>query len=314
MITRPLTEDVMARAAERYDVTARRDTAPMDGDELSRALSTHEALLCTIGDPLTEAVIAAADPLVCRVTANFGVGHDHIDVAAAREAGLTVTNTPGVVTDATADTALMLLLMAARRAGEAERIVRAGRWEGWHPTQLLGRHVTGARLGVVGMGRIGRAVAARAHRGFGMEVVFHNRSRVEDAGVPARQLDGLEAVLAAADMVVLTVPGGPQTRGLIDAGALAAMRPGAVLVNVSRGDVIDEPALAVALREGPLAAAGLDVHADEPRVSSDLAALENVVLLPHVGTATEATRSAMGHMALDNIDAVLDGRAPPNAV
>lgn len=202
--------------------------------------------------------------------------------------------------------------MTARRAGEAERILRAGKWEGWGPVQMLGTHVTGKRVGIVGLGRIGKAIARRCHFGFGMEVVFANRSQVADPGLPARQVPLDEAM--AADFVVVAVPGGPATHHLIGAGAFAAMRPEGIFVNISRGDVVDEAALIEALRAGRIKGAGLDVYEFEPKVPAELVALENVTLLPHIGTAALEVREAMGMMAVDNLVAHLEGRPLPNAV
>ena len=314
LITRPLPDAVIDAARVHHDVTARDGTAPLDAAELDSALRDYDAVLATLGDAFSADVFARAGTPRCKVIANFGVGYNHIDAAAACAAGITVTNTPDVVTDATADIALTLILMSARRAAEGERLVRAGDWPGWHPTQMLGLHVTGKTVGIVGMGRIGKAIARRCHHGFGMDVVFHNRSRVGDAGVPARQLDTLHEVMAAADIVVAAVPGGGATHHLIDAQAIAAMRPGAHLVNISRGDVVDEAALITALEAGRIAGAGLDVYEREPEVPARLRALDNAVLLPHLGTAALEVRSAMGMMALDNLNAVLEGRTPPNAV
>lgn len=315
LLTRYLPDRVAAGAARLGTVTQRPSTAPMTEAEAAEALTTHDVILCTIGDRFTAAAFAAAGPRPrCRLLANFGVGYNHIDVAAARAAGVAVSNTPGAVTDATADIALTLILMAARRAGEGERLVRAGKWQGWHPVQMMGMHLGGRRLGVVGMGRIGRAVAHRAHRGFGMEVVFFNRSPVADPGVPARQLGSLAEVLGCADIVVVAVPSGPQTHHLIDAAALAAMQPHALLVNIARGDVIDEAALIAALQAGRIAGAGLDVYEHEPHVPAALIEMENVVLLPHLGTAALDVRESMGFMALDNITAHLAGDRLPNPV
>ncbi len=314
LITRPLPDAVLDAARAHHDVTARDSTGPLDSAELDGALSDYDAVLATLGDAFSADVFARAGTPRCRVIANFGVGYNHIDAAAARNAGVTVTNTPGVVTDATADIALTLILMSARRAAEGERLVRAGDWTGWHPTQMLGLHVTGKTVGIVGMGRIGKAIARRCHHGFDMDVVFHNRSRVEDPGVPARQLETLHEVMAAADIVVAAVPGGAATHHLIDAQAIAAMRPEAYLVNISRGDVIDEAALIAALETGRIAGAGLDVYEREPEVPARLRALDNAVLLPHLGTAALEVRTAMGMMALDNLNAVLDGAEPPNKV
>jgi gluconate 2-dehydrogenase len=314
LITRPLPEAVMEAARAGFDVTERASTRPLSAAELEASLRDFDAVLPTLGDLYSAEVFARVPAPRCRLLANFGVGYNHIDVAAARAAGVAVTNTPGAVTDATADVAITLMLMSARRAGEGERLVRAGRWEGWHPTQMLGLHVSGKTAGIVGMGRIGKAIARRCHHGFGMRVVFHNRSAVADAGVPARQLPDLHAVMAAADVVLVAVPGGPATRHLIDAAALAAMRPHAHLVNIARGDVVDEAALIDALEAGRIAGAGLDVYEREPEVPERLRALENAVLLPHLGTAALEVRTAMGLMAVENLTAFFAGRETPNRV
>lgn len=312
LITRPLPAAVMEAARDRFDVTARESGQPLSDDELRAALRDHDAVLPTLGDRFQSAVFAAVFAPRARILANFGVGYNHIDVAAARAAGIVVTNTPGAVTEATADIALTLILMTARRAGEGERLVRAGRWEGWHPVQMLGMHLGGRTLGVIGMGRIGRAIARRAHLGFGMEVVFFNRSSLADAGVPARQVDLATAL--GADVVVVAVPGGRETHHLIDAEALGRMKPHAIFVNIARGDVVDEAALVRALKQGRIAGAGLDVYEFEPEVPEALRAMENVTLLPHLGTAALEVRTAMGMMALENLAAFFEGREPPNRV
>lgn len=314
LITRRLPDDVLDAAGAEFDVTLRDDTSPLTRDEIRAALTEYDCVLPTLGDAFDAAAFTEVPAPRCKLLANFGVGYNHIDAAAAKAAGVAVTNTPGAVTDATADVAMTLILMTARRAGEAERLVRSGRWEGWHPTQLLGLHVTGKTLGVVGMGRIGKAIAKRAHFGFGMEVVFFNRSTVADPGVPARQLDSLEAVMVAADVVVIAVPGGAGTHHLIDARALAAMQPHAHLVNIARGDIVEEAALIDALKSGRIAGAGLDVYEFEPKVPEALIAMENVTLLPHLGTAALEVRSAMGMMAVDNLLAFSRGEALPNPV
>lgn len=311
LITRPLPAAVVAAARARFDVVLRDSTAPLSPPELRAALADFDLVLPTLGDLFRAEVFADVPYPRARMLANFGVGYNHIDVAAAKAAGLAVTNTPGAVTDATADIAMTLILMTARRAGEGERLVRAGRWQGWHPTQMLGLHVSGKRVGIVGMGRIGRAIAARCHYGFGMEVVFHNRSAT-DPGLPARQVPLAEAM--AADVVVIAVPGTPATHHLIGAEALAAMRPHAILVNIARGDVVDEAALIAALQAGRIAGAGLDVYEFEPQVPEALRAMENVTLLPHLGTAALEVREAMGMMAVENLLAFAEGRALPNPV
>ena len=304
-------QSVLDRARTRFDVTHRDLPTPMDAAELRMALRDYDAVLPTLGDLFKADVFADVPKPRAQILANFGVGYNHIDVAAARAAGLSVTNTPGAVTDATADIALMLILMTARRAGEGERLLRAGAWTGWHPTQMLGMHVSGRTVGIIGMGRIGKAIAHRCHYGFGMKVVYHNRSEV-DAGLPASQLP-LDQVLKA-DIVVLAVPGGAATHHLISAPQLAQMRPEALLINIARGDVVDEAALVAALQSGQIAGAGLDVYEFEPHVSPALMAMENVTLLPHLGTAALEVRQDMGRMAVDNLFAHLDGQPLPNPV
>lgn len=312
LITRRLPDRVLAAAHARFDVTLRDNPLPLSPAELRDALRDYDAILPTLGDLFRADVFADVPGPRARILANFGVGFNHIDVAAARASGLVVTNTPGAVTDATADIALMLILMTARRAGEGERLLRAGHWRGWGPTQLLGLHVSGRRVGIIGMGRIGKAIARRCHFGFGMEVVFHNRSSIADPDMPARQVPFAEAM--AADFVVIAVPGGAATHHLINAGALGFMRPDAYLINISRGDVVDEGALIAALQAGQIAGAGLDVYEHEPQVPAALIAMENVTLLPHLGTAALEVREAMGMMAVANLIAHREGRPPLNPV
>ena len=312
LVTRRLPDANMAFAAERFDTVFREEDRGMTPEEAGAALRDFDAILPTLGDAFTAAAFGGR-PFRCKVLANFGVGVNHIDLAAARAAGVTVTNTPGAVTDATADIAMMLILMACRRAGEGERMLRAGQWTGWAPTQMLGTHATGLTVGIVGMGRIGQAVARRCHYGFGMPVIYHNRSsKVVD--VPARQVDSLDGLMRTADVVVVAVPGGAETRGLIGAAEIGAMKRTGFLVNIARGDVLDEEALIDALEDHRIAGAGLDVYAREPVVPERLRRLENVVLLPHLGTATLSVREAMGRMALDNLVAVAEGRRPPNLI
>lgn len=314
LISRPLPEVVVEAARKRFDVTLRENTLPMDEAEMLDALQNYDGVLPTLGDLFSADIFAKAAPPRAKILANFGVGYNHIDVAAAQAAGLIVTNTPGAVTDATADIALTLMLMSARRAAEGERLVRSGNWQGWHPTQMLGLHMSGKILGVIGMGRIGKAIAKRAHHGFGMDIVFYNRSQVADAEVPSGQLDTIAEVMSAADIVVVAVPGSPATHHLIDAEALGAMQSHAHLINISRGDVVDEAALIAALQTGQIGGAGLDVYEHEPQVPEALRALDNVTLLPHLGTAALEVRTDMGLMALDNLIAFFDGKAPRNSI
>lgn len=313
LISRALPESVMEAARARFDVTLRDSSDPMSHGECVAALREQDAILPTLGDAFSARAFAEAGEIRARILANFGVGYNHIDTAAAKLAGVPVTNTPGAVTDATADIAMTLVLMAARRAGEGERLVRSGRWRGWTPTQMLGLHVTGKTVGIVGMGRIGQAIARRCHFGFGMDVVYYNRSQ-KDAGLPARQLDSLVDVMAAADIVVVAVPGSGETHHLIDAEAFGAMQPHAIFVNIARGDVVNETALNEAMQARKIAAAGLDVYEFEPNVPEAMKALENMVLLPHLGTAALEVREAMGNMALANVIAMSEGRPLPNPV
>jgi lactate dehydrogenase-like 2-hydroxyacid dehydrogenase len=307
LVTRPLPDPVIAALATAHKVAVRAETGPMSAAEMVAALGRFDAILPTLGDAFTAEVFATAGEIRTRLLANFGVGYNHIDVDAARRHGIAVSNTPGVLTDATADLALTLMLMTARRAGEGERLVRAGGWTGWHPTQLLGTHVSGKVLGVVGMGRIGQAIARRAHHGFGMKIVYFNRSP-KSLDLPARQLESLTALAAASDIVVIAVPGGTETRHLIGAEVFAAMKPEALIVNIARGDVLDEAALIAALQSGQIAGAGLDVYENEPVVPAALTVMENVTLLPHLGSATVETRTAMGMMAAENILAWFAGK------
>lgn len=298
-------ERVIAAARARFSVTVRPDTMAMSATEAGAALTGYDYILPSVGDDFGAAVFAAVPRPRARVLANFGVGYNHIDLASAREAGVAVSNTPDVLTDATADIGLTLLLMTARHAGAGERMLRAGRWRGWYPTELLGQQVTGKTIGIIGMGRIGQAVAHRTHYGFGMAVRYFNRS-AKPVGLPAQQVSLPEAM--AADFVVVTVPGGAATRHLIGAPELAAMKPAGILVNIARGDVVDENALIAALQAGQIAGAGLDVYEHEPRVPEALIAMENVTLLPHLGSATLEVREAMGLLALDNLIAFDEGR------
>lgn len=318
IVTRRLPDPVEARLAARFDVRLNTEDRPLDFDGLVDAMTSADAVLCTVTDRIDAAVFetAARRGLRARLLANFGVGVNHVDLGAARAHGVAVTNTPGVLTDDTADVAIALMLMAARRLGEGEREVRAGRWTSWRPMHLLGTTLTGKTMGIVGFGRIGQAVARRAHHGFGMRVLYLNTSPrdAEAAAVGATRCETLAELMAGSDVVSLHCPATPATRHLIDAAALAHARPGAILVNTARGDVVDATALAAALREGRLRAAGLDVFENEPHVPEELLALENVVLLPHLGSATVETRRAMGDRAADNLEAFLAGEAPPDWV
>jgi lactate dehydrogenase-like 2-hydroxyacid dehydrogenase len=314
LITRTLPDDNHAFAKAHFDTTLRDADRGLTEDEAAEALRQYDAILPTLGDQFTAGAFAAAGAdLRCRILANFGVGYNHIDVAAAKAAGVKVSNTPDTVTDATADIGMTLILATCRRAGEGERLVRTGTWDGWSPTQMLGTHVTGKTVGIVGMGRIGQAVAHRCHFGFNMPVLFYNRSP-KGTHVPALQVDSLDELMRSSDIIVVTVPASAETRNMIDAAAIAAMKPTGILINIARGDVVDEPALIAALTDRRIAGAGLDVYAAEPFVPEALRQLENVVLLPHLGTAALEVRTAMGQMALNNIMAWAAGDTPPQEV
>ena len=316
LVTRQWPQAVERHMSEIFDVTFNTSDTPMTHDDFRAAFQNFDAVFPTVSDSIPADAYCVENRRV-KLLANFGVGYNHIDIPAAHVAGIAVTNTPGVLTDCTADLAMGLLLCAARRIGEGERELRSGKWVGWRPTHMIGAKVTGATLGIIGFGRIGQAVAQRAHHGFGMKIVFYNRSTVvpEIATLTgAQQLESVTDVMAASDFVSLHCPGGDETRHVINADALAAMKPTGFLINTARGDVVDETALVAALKNDEIAGAGLDVYAQEPNVPSDLIALENVVLAPHLGSATGATREAMGHMAVDNARAFFDGKTPPNLV
>lgn len=314
LIARPLPDVVVDAARPFFGVVdVRGETLPMTGEELRASLRDYDAVLPTLGDQYSAAVFADVSDPRCRLLANFGVGYNHIDVVAARAAGIAVSNTPGAVTDATADIGVMLMLMSARRAAEGERLVRAGQWAGWHPTQMLGLHMSGKRVGVVGMGRIGQAIAHRCHFGFGMDVAYFNRSE-KALPHPAQRVDALLDLAGQVDFLVAAVPGGAETRHLIDANVLGAMQNHAHFVNISRGDVVDEEALIAALKVGSIGGAGLDVYEYEPKVPEALIALENVTALPHLGTAALEVRTAMGLLAVDNLKAFFAGKDLPNPV
>lgn len=316
IVTRRWPAAVEQILAERFDTTFNQGDAPLGPTELKAAFLNFDAILPTVSDKLPASVFPDAD-VRTKILANFGVGFSHIDTDAARARGIAVTNTPGVLTDCTADIGMSLLLSVARRAGEGERQVRAGQWAGWCPTHMIGTKVTGKTIGIIGMGRIGKAMAKRAHFGFDMDVVFYNRSKVDDEetrAMGARQLASIEEVLAASDFVSLHCPGGAENRHLINAERLASMKRGAFLINTARGDVVDQKALVAALDSGTIAGAGLDVYDGEPDVPGALMRMENVVLLPHLGSATEETRVAMGMKAVDNLTAFFEGRALPDKV
>jgi len=316
ILTRRWPAPVEARLRELFDVGFNETDRPLSAAELEEALRAADALCPTVSDRLDASVLGIAG-MRAKLLANYGVGFNHIDLDAARKRGLVVTNTPEVLTDCTADTAMTLLLMVARRAGEGERHVRRGEWSGWRPTHMMGAKVTGKTLGLIGFGRIARAMAHRAHFGFGMRILFHTPSPPSAEvcnALGATACASLEELLRAADFVSLHCPGGAATRHLMNAQRLALMKPEAFLINTARGDVIDQAALVDALLNRRIAGAGLDVYDGEPQVPEALKTLDNVVLLPHLGSATLETRVAMGMRVIENLEAFFAGRTPRDRV
>jgi lactate dehydrogenase-like 2-hydroxyacid dehydrogenase len=314
VVTHRLPEAVERVLDERFEVRWNEPDQPLSKRELVARAADADGLLCTVTDRIGEPVLRAGKSL--RIVANYGVGVDRIDLQAARAAGIVVTNTPDVLTDCTADLTMALILMVLRRLPEGEQSLREGRWEGWRPTYLLGRRATGKTLGIVGMGRIGRAVAERAHFGFGMRILYTGRHRTDsvvEARLEAERVP-LETLLAQSDVVSLHCPATPETHHLIDRERLRLMRSDAVLINTARGALVDEEALAEALTAGTIAGTGLDVFANEPEVTPALRASPNTVLLPHLGSGTVETRTAMGMCAVENLTAFFAGREPPNRV
>lgn len=314
-LTRRWPEGVESVMAEIFELRRNASNQPMSEAELAAALAWADVVCPTVTDAIT-AQLLGADSVRCKLLANFGVGFNHIDMTAANAAGIAVTNTPGVLTAATAEIALTLLLSSARRTAEGERLVRSGAWQGWHPTHMLSTQVTGKTLGIVGMGRIGQAFARQAHFGLGMHVLYSSRtqrSADELEGLPARHCE-LAELLATADFVSLHCPATADTRHLINAQTLAQMQPSAHLINTARGDIVNEQDLIAALRQGVIAGAGLDVYEAEPQLTPGLVDLPNVVLLPHMGSGTTQTRVAMGDCALANIRAFAAAQTLPNQV
>ena len=302
--------------AEKYDCEFNTTDIAFDQQKYRDALQRADALLSTVTDNLDASVMSVKEPRT-RVIANFGVGYSHIDLEAAKSNNIAVTNTPDVLSDCTADLAMTLLLMSARRAGEGERELRSGGWTGWRPTHLMGRKVSGKKLGIIGFGRIGRAMARRAHAGFGMNIKVFNRSTVPSAAldaVAAESVASVEELLRVCDFVSLHCPGGGANTHLINSARLAVMKPDAFLINTARGEVVDEDALIDALANNRLAGAGLDVFENEPAIDSRFLKLSNAVLLPHLGSATQETRDAMGFRVVSNLDQFFSGSEPADRV
>lgn len=314
VVTRRLPPKVEAALTDQFDVELSLDDRPLGAAGLQRAMEGADGLLVTLGDRITAEVLSA-NPRRTSIIANFGAGTDHIDLEAARAYGIVVTNTPDALTDDTADLTIALMLAALRRTGEGERELRAGSWTGWRPTHLLGRRATGLTLGVIGLGRIGRAVCRRASRGFEMRVLGTSRTRPDDAVLAAAGIEWrgtVEAVLAESDVVSLHVPGTPETHGMLNARRIALMKPGAVLINTARGGVVNGEAIVAAMHSGHLTAVGLDVYPNEPEIDPRLLGLERAVLLPHIGSATREAREAMGMSALEALAAHFRGDSPLN--
>jgi lactate dehydrogenase-like 2-hydroxyacid dehydrogenase len=306
VVTRKIPAAVEQEIATQFDTRLNTNDTPMSAEGLKEAMRTGDVVLCCVADKMTADIINTSGRRA-KLLANYGVGFNNIDIAAAKAAGVLVSNTPEVLTEATADLAMTLLLMAARRTGEGERHLRGGQWTGWRPTHMMGTMVTGKTLGLVGFGRIARAVTKKAHDGFGMNVIFHD-PLVPNGALGAEPRAALKQVLEESDFVSLHCPALPETRHLMNAQRLGEMKTSGILINTARGDVVDEAALVAALQKGQIAGAGLDVYEREPTVTSELLTMENVVLLPHLGSATLETREAMGRRALENIRLFVAGR------
>ncbi|WP_027156801.1 2-hydroxyacid dehydrogenase [Methylobacter luteus] len=315
-VTRKWPESVEAKLKELYDVTLNEYDRPLSAAHFKDALQSYDAVCPTVCDSFPADVINVPNKR-CKILGNFGVGFNHIDIHAAKEQGLVVTNTPGVLTESTADIAMTLLLMSARRGAEGDRLVRARQWTGWCPTHMMSSDVTDATLGLIGFGRIAQAMARKAHHGFNMKI-FYFSPRAADQQVvnelDATRCDSIEELMQVSDFVSLHCPGGAETRHLINEERLNQMKPTAHLINTARGDVVDSKALIKALREKRIAGAGLDVYEGEPNIDEGFLTLDNVSLLPHLGSATIATRTAMGEKVLKNLAAFFAGQEPPDRV
>ena len=315
IVTRKLPEVIEARMTKLFNTHLRDNDAPMSREELGKALGDADVLVPTVTDRIDAKLLATAGSQL-KLIANFGAGVDNIDLDVAQGREITVTNTPTVLTEDTADMTMAMILAVPRRLVEGERLVSMGRWRGWEPTSMLGHRIWGKRLGIIGMGQIGSAVARRAH-GFGLSIHYHNRRRLPEAAekvLQATYWDSLDQMLAHVDIVSVNCPHTPATYHLLSARRLALMRPQAYLVNTSRGEVIDEDALTAMLREGRLAGAALDVFEHEPAINPQLRDLNNVLLLPHMGSATLEARIDMGEKVLINIRTFIDGHRPPDRV
>lgn len=315
-VTRRWPKAVEQRLSELFDPTFNEVDRPLSESRLREAMLDHDALLPTVTDKVGASVFEGDNPKV-QIIGNYGVGFSHIDVEAAKSKDIVVTNTPDVLSECTADIAMTLMLMTARRAGEGERELRDGRWTGWCPTHLVGQKLSGKTIGIVGFGRIGKELARRARFGFGMNILVQNRSQVASETLDefnATQVTDIDTLLKQSDFVSLHCPGGDANRHLINRERLSKMQPHSILINTARGEVIDEDALVEALRDGTIAGAGLDVFDGEPAVRENLIACQNAVLLPHLGSATRETREAMGFRVIDNLTAFFNGKEPADKI
>lgn len=316
LLTRRWPNVVEQKLSEDYDVVLNRNDQPLSATDFREAIAKYDAVLPTVTDKISAEALDVPK-VKTKILANYGVGFSHIDVNAAAKHGIAITNTPDVLSECTADLAMTLMLMVARRAGDGEREVRAGAWSGWRPTHLIGTKVSGKTLGIIGFGRIGQQMARRAHHGFGMEIVVFNRSPVDPsilAQFNARQVDTIEHLMPLCDFVSLHCPGGPENRNMINTARLDLMKPDAFLINTARGEVVNEAALAQALMFDTIGGAALDVFEAEPRINPMLEQCDNLVMLPHMGSATKEAREAMGFRVLDNLNDFFKGSAPRDRV
>ncbi len=315
-ITRKWPAAVEEQLKARYDVTLNEDDKPLTADEFRHALQHYDAVCPTVCDSFPAEVLKVENKR-CKILGNFGVGYNHIDIAAAKAENLIITNTPGVLTESTADLAMTLLLMSARRGAEGDRLVRSKQWHGWCPTQMMSSDVTGATLGLIGFGRIAQAMARKAHHGFGMKIIYYKPSPAKQSVINdlnATPCDSIEQLMQSTDFISLHCPGGDSTRHLINQAMLDLMQPTAHLINTARGHVVDTQALINTLKANRIAGAGLDVYDGEPKVAEGLLQLNNVSLLPHLGSATIATRTAMGEKVLNNLEAYFNNQPLPDRV
>ena len=316
LVTRKWPNEVEENLLEHFDITLNRDDTPLSQDVLSDAFRSYDAVFPTVTDKI-DCKVMSGERLRTKLIGNYGVGFNHINIKLAKQYEIVVTNTPDVLTDATADLAMALILAVARKIGEGERLVRCGGWTGWRPTHMLGRQITGATLGIIGFGRIGQAVAHRAHFGFGMKILVQNRSQIDQATLDqfnAIQLSSVEELLERSNFVTLHCPSTAKNIHMINDERLRRMKPDAFLINTARGNLVNEKDLVDALESGVIAGAGLDVFEAEPRISAALLRRTDVVLVPHLGSATEETRIAMGMRVLDNAVAFFAGNPPPDRV